>query len=88
MAFPKKTKIIDGKLYKLRFRFPVKKIAEESAKYQRAVHSSRIGYSIKVVELPPDQWGMVDWDKKKYATYEFLGFPSREITGGLASLFE
>ena len=85
---PKSQKIIDGKLYKLRFRFSNKRKAEESAEYQRHVHSSRLGYSIRVVLLPKDQRGMVDWDKKKYATYEYLGFVPKESTGGLSLLFE
>jgi hypothetical protein len=83
MSFPKPQKIIDGKLYKLRFRFETKAKAESSAKYQRMVYNSRIGYSIKVVKLSKDQWGMVDWDVKKWATYEYMGFLPKDTHAGM-----
>jgi hypothetical protein len=90
MTFPKKYKIINGKLHKLRFRFETKKKAEDSSRYQRRFHSTRMGYSLIVVKLPKDQWGMVEWDRKPWATYEYLGFVPHDpyVGQGLSALFD
>jgi len=89
MAFPKQYKVINGLLHKLRFKFQTKATAVDAAKYQRIMHSSRMGYSIVVVKLPRSQWGMVDWDRRPWATYEYLGhIPHDPDAGqGLAALF-
>jgi len=89
MGFPKKYKIINGLVHTLRFRHETKKKAEDSVKYQKMLHSTRMGYSLVVVKLPKSEWGMVDWDRRPWATYEYLGhIPHDPHAGqGLAALF-
>lgn len=89
MSLPKSRKIIDGKIYTFKHRFETIAKAKDSAKYQRMMHNFRRGYSIKVVKLPREQWGL-SWNIHKYATYEYLGFfPENKTPGqGLGALFE